>query len=150
MLNGPLASYPIDSMKAILHKAVFIPGESDTIAFEIVTNLAFRAIGQKIQSTLLEPIMKLEVVTPEDYVGEVLSDINRRRGVVLETESKLGARVISAHVPLAEMFGYVTILRTLTSGRASSTLEFSHYEPLPLPMAAEIIRKVTGKQLVIN
>jgi elongation factor G len=89
-------------------------------------------------------------VTPEDYVGEVLSDINRRRGVVLETESKLGARVISAHVPLAEMFGYVTILRTLTSGRASSTLEFSHYEPLPLPMAAEIIRKVTGKQLVIN
>lgn len=150
MLNGPLASYPIESMKAVLHQASFIQGESDATAFEIVANLAFRNIGQKIQATLLEPIMKLEVVTPEDYVGEVLSDINRRRGVVLDTESKLGARVINAHVPLSEMFGYVTILRTLTSGRASSSMEFSHYEALPLPMAAEIVKKVTGKQLVIN
>ncbi len=150
MLNGPLASYPIESMKAVLHQASFIQGESDATAFEIVANLAFRNIGQKIQATLLEPIMKLEVVTPEDYVGEVLSDINRRRGIVIDTESKLGARVINAHVPLSEMFGYVTILRTLTSGRASSTMEFSHYEALPLPMAAEIVKKVTGKQLVIN
>ncbi len=150
MLNGPLASYPIESMKAVLHNANHIQGESDATAFEIVANLAFRAIGQKNQATLLEPIMKLEVVTPEDYVGEVLSDINRRRGMVLETESKAGARIISAHVPLAEMFGYVTILRTLTSGRASSTMEFSHYEQLPLPMAAEIVKKVTGKLLVIN
>lgn len=150
MLNGPLASYPIESMKAILHKASFVHGESDATAFEIVANLAFRAIGQKNQATLLEPIMKLEVVTPEDYMGEVLSDINRRRGVVLDTESKLGARVIRANVPLSEMFGYVTILRTLTSGRASSTMEYSHYEALPLSMAAEIVKKVTGKQLVIN
>ncbi|MCX7862939.1 MAG: elongation factor G [Bacteroidales bacterium] len=150
MLNGPLASYPIESMKAVLNKASFIQGESDATAFEIVANLAFRNIGQKIQATLLEPIMKLEVVTPEDYVGEVLSDINRRRGIVLETESKLGARVINAHVPLSEMFGYVTILRTLTSGRASSTMEFSHYDALPINLAAEIVKKVTGKQLVIN
>jgi elongation factor G len=150
MLNGPLASYPIESMKAILHKINYIQGESDANAFEIAANLAFRAICQKNQATLLEPIMKLEVVTPEDYVGEVLSDINRRRGIVLETESKHGARVISANVPLSEMFGYVTILRTLTSGRASSTMEYSHYEALPLPMAADIVKKVTGKQLVIN
>lgn len=150
MMNGPLASYPLESMKVVLHNAQHIQGESDATAFEIAANLAFRAIGQKANATLLEPIMKLEVVTPEDYVGEVLSDVNRRRGVVLETESKLGARVIKANVPLSEMFGYVTILRTLTSGRASSTMEFSHYEAMPFEMAADIVKKVTGKQLLIN
>jgi len=150
MMNGPLASYPIESMKVILHEANQIQGESDATAFEIAANLAFRAIGQKASATLMEPIMKLEVVTPEDYVGEVLSDINRRRGMVFETESKLGARIIKAQVPLAEMFGYVTILRTLTSGRASSTMEFSHYEAMPFELAAEIVKKVTGKQLLIN
>ncbi|NSW45616.1 MAG: elongation factor G [Bacteroidales bacterium] len=150
MMNGPLASYPIENMKVILHEANHIQGESDVTAFEIAANLAFRAVGQKNSATLMEPIMKLEVVTPEDYVGEVLSDINRRRGMVLETESKLGARIIKAQVPLAEMFGYVTILRTLTSGRASSTMEFSHYEAMPFELAAEIVKKVTGKQLLIN
>jgi len=150
MMNGPLASYPIENMKVILHEANHLQGESDATAFEIAANLAFRAIGQKASATLMEPIMKLEVVTPEDYVGEVLSDINRRRGMVLETESKLGARIIKVQVPLAEMFGYVTILRTLTSGRASSTMEFSHYEAMPFEMTAEIVKKVTGKQLLIN
>lgn len=150
MMNGPLASYPLESMKVILHSAMQVQGESDATAFEIAANLAFRAIGQKANATLMEPIMKLEVVSPEDYVGEVLSDINRRRGVVLETESKMGARIIKANVPLSEMFGYVTILRTLTSGRASSTMEFSHYEKMPFEMAAEIVKKVTGKQLLIN
>jgi elongation factor G len=150
MMNGPLASYPLENMKVVLHNAMHIQGESDATAFEIVANLAFRAIGQKASATLMEPIMKLEVVTPEDYVGEVLSDINRRRGIVLETESKMGARIIKANVPLSEMFGYVTILRTLTSGRASSTMEFSHYEKMPFDMAAEIVKKVTGKQLLIN
>lgn len=150
MMNGPLASYPIESMKAILHNASHVPGESDNTAFEIAANLAYRAIGQTANATLMEPIMKLEVVTPEDYVGEVLSDINRRRGIVLETESKMGARIIKVNVPLSEMFGYVTILRTLSSGRASSTMEFSHYEKMPFEMAAEIVKKVTGKQLLIN
>ncbi len=150
MVNGPLASYPVENMKAILHSAQYLQGESDALAFEIVANMAYRSIGQKASLTLLEPIMKLEVVTPEDYVGDVLSDINRRRGMVLETESKLGARIIKAQVPLSEMFGYVTILRTLTSGRASSTMEFSHYDVMPFEMVAEIVKKVTGKQLLIN
>lgn len=150
MMNGPLASYPIENMKVTLLNASYIIGESDSTAFEIAANLAFRAIGQKANVTLMEPIMKLEVVTPEDYVGEVLSDINRRRGIVLETESKLGARIIKANVPLSEMFGYVTILRTISSGRASSTMEFSHYEKMPFEMAAEIVKKVTGKKLLIN
>jgi elongation factor G len=150
MLNGPLASYPMENMKVVLQNASFVPSESDVTSFEIAANLAFRTIGQKSNATLLEPIMKLEVVTPEGYVGDILSDINRRRGMVLETESKLGARIIKAQVPLSEMFGYVTIIRTLTSGRASSTMEFSHYEAMPFSMTAEIVKKVTGKQLLIN
>jgi elongation factor G len=137
-------------MKVVLQNASFVPSESDVTSFEIAANLAFRTIGQKSNATLLEPIMKLEVVTPEGYVGDILSDINRRRGMVLETESKLGARIIKAQVPLSEMFGYVTIIRTLTSGRASSTMEFSHYEAMPFSMTAEIVKKVTGKQLLIN
>ncbi len=150
MLNGPLASFPMENLKVVLQHASFIPNESDVTSFEIVANLAYRAIGQKASATLLEPIMKLEVVTPEEYVGEVLSDINRRRGMVQETESKLGARIIKAQVPLSEMFGYVTILRTLTSGRASSTMEFSHYETMPFMMTSDIVKKITGKQLIIN
>lgn len=150
MANGPLASYPLENMKVVLHNAKHIQGESDEIAFEIAANLAFRAIGQKASTTLLEPMMNLEVVTPEDYVGEILSDLNRRRGVVLETESKHDVRIIKAKVPLSEMLGYVTVLRTLTSGRASSTMEFSHYEAMPFEKVADIVRKITGKQLLIN
>ena len=94
---------------------------------------------------MLEPIMAVEVVTPEDYMGDVISDLNKRRGQVEGMDSKAGARVIKAKVPLSEQFGYVTVLRTLSSGRASSTMEFSHYEPMPPNLAKEILEKVTGK-----
>jgi elongation factor G len=97
---------------------------------------------------MLEPIMSVEVVTPEEYMGDVISDLNKRRGQVEGMDSKAGARVIKAKVPLAEQFGYVTVLRTLTSGRASSTMEFSHYEPMPENLAREILEKVTGKAFI--
>jgi elongation factor G len=96
---------------------------------------------------MLEPIMSVEVVTPEEYMGDVISDLNKRRGQVEGMDSKAGARVIKAKVPLAEQFGYVTVLRTLSSGRASSTMEFSHYEQMPPNLAREILEKVTGKSL---
>ncbi|MCX7954961.1 MAG: elongation factor G [Bacteroidales bacterium] len=150
MLNGPLASYPLDNMKVVLHNAKYLPVESDTLAFEIVANMAYRSVCQKIKATLLEPIMNLEVVTPEEYVGDVLSDITKRRGIIKETEMKHGARIIRALVPLSEMFGYVTVLRSLTSGRASSTLQYAYYEQMPTQMANEILRKITGKELIIN
>jgi elongation factor G len=92
--------------------------------------------------------MSVEVVTPEEYMGDVISDLNKRRGQVEGMDSKAGARVIKAKVPLAEQFGYVTVLRTLTSGRASSTMEFSHYEPMPENLAREILEKVTGKAFI--
>jgi len=98
---------------------------------------------------LLEPIMKVEVVTPEEYMGDVIGDFNRRRGQITGMESQLSARVILANVPLAEMFGYVTILRTLSSGRATSTMEFSHYEEVPAGLAAEVIAKVTGTKSIV-
>jgi elongation factor G len=94
---------------------------------------------------MLEPIMAVEVVTPEEYMGDVISDLNKRRGQVEGMDSKAGARVIKAKVPLSEQFGYVTVLRTLSSGRATSTMEFSHYQKMPTNLSNEILEKVTGK-----
>ena len=144
MNNGPLAGYPIDSMKVILKDGSYHPVDSDSLSFELAAKMAFRNVAAKGNPVLLEPIMSAEVVTPEEYMGDVISDFNRRRGQVEGMVSKSGARVIKARVPLAEKFGYVTVLRTLTSGRATSTMEFLHYEEVPSEIAKKIIEKAKG------
>ncbi len=145
MFNGPLAGFPVESLKVRLTDGSFHAVDSDQLAFEIAARQAFKKAAAKAHPIMLEPIMAVEVVTPEDYMGDVISDLNKRRGKVEGMDSKAGARVIKAKVPLAEQFGYVTVLRTLTSGRASSTMEFSHYEGMPDNLSKEILEKVTGK-----
>jgi elongation factor G len=147
MQNGPLAGFPLDSLKVILKDGSYHPVDSDALAFEIAAKQAFRRAAIKCNPVLLEPIMATEVVTPEEYVGDVIGDFNRRRGKVEGMESKAGSRVIKAKVPLAEKFGYVTVLRTLTSGRATSTMEFSHFEEVPAAIANKIVEITKGKIL---
>jgi elongation factor G len=147
MVNGPLAGFPLDSLKVVLKDGSYHPVDSDALSFEIAAKQAFRKFAGKCNPVILEPIMSTEVVTPEEYVGEVISDFNRRRGKVEGMESKAGARVVKAKVPLAEKFGYVTVLRTLTSGRATSTMEFSHYEQVPADISNRIVEITKGKIL---
>jgi len=147
MANGPLAGFPLDSLKVVLKDGSYHPVDSDALAFEIAAKQAFRKYAGKCKPVILEPIMSTEVVTPEEYVGDVISDFNRRRGRVEGMESKAGSRVVKAKVPLAEKFGYVTVLRTLTSGRATSTMEFSHYEEVPAEIANRIVEITIGKIL---
>lgn len=147
MLNGPIAGFPLDSLKVVLKDGSYHPVDSDALSFEIAAKQAFRKFAGKCNPVILEPIMSTEVVTPEEYVGDVIGDFNRRRGRVEGMESKAGARVIKAKVPLAEKFGYVTVLRTLTSGRATSTMEFSHYEKVPADISNKIIDNTKGKIL---
>jgi elongation factor G len=147
MSNGPLAGFPLDSLKIVLKDGSYHPVDSDALSFEIAAKQAFRRFAGKCNPVLLEPIMSTEVVTPEEYVGDVISDFNRRRGRVEGMESKAGSRVIKAKVPLAEKFGYVTVLRTITSGRATSTMEFSHYEEVPAEIANRIVEITKGKIL---
>jgi elongation factor G len=147
MVNGPLAGFPLDSLKVVLKDGSYHPVDSDALSFEIAAKQAFRKFAGKCNPVILEPIMSTEVVTPEEYVGDVISDFNRRRGRVEGMESKAGARVVKAKVPLAEKFGYVTVLRTLTSGRATSTMEFSHYEQVPADISNRIVEITKGKIL---
>ncbi len=147
MDNGPMAGFPLDSLKVILKDGSYHPVDSDALSFEIAAKQAFRKFAGKCNPVILEPIMSTEVVTPEEYVGDVIGDFNRRRGKVEGMESKAGARVIKAKVPLAEKFGYVTVLRTLTSGRATSTMEFSHYEKVPAEISNRIVEITKGKIL---
>ncbi|HOW41437.1 MAG TPA: elongation factor G [Bacteroidales bacterium] len=147
MDNGPLAGFPLDSLKVVLKDGSFHPVDSDALSFEIAAKQAFRKFAVKCNPVILEPVMTTEVVTPEDYVGDVIGDFNRRRGRVEGMESKAGARVIRAKVPLSEKFGYVTVLRTLTSGRATSTMEFSHYEKVPAELQNRIVEITKGKIL---
>jgi elongation factor G len=114
------------------------------VAFELCAKEGFRAAAPKCKPVLLEPIMKLEVTTPEEYTGSVIGDLNRRRGLIKGQDSKNNAVLVKADVPLSEMFGYVTQLRTITSGRASSTMEFSHYAPAPNSVAEAVIEKAKG------
>ena len=145
MDNGILAGYGIDSMKVRLFDGSTHPVDSKPIAFELAAKEGFKAAAPKCKPVLLEPIMKLEVVTPEEYVGNVIGDLNRRRGMTTGQDSRPGGAIaIAAEVPLSEMFGYVTALRTNTSGRASSTMEFSHYAPAPKGIADEVIEYVKG------
>lgn len=145
MDNGVLAGYSIDSMKVRLYDGQTHPVDSKPIAFELCAKEGFRAAAISAGPVLLEPIMKLEVVTPDEYVGAVIGDLNRRRGLPKGQEQKSGGAVsIQAEVPLSEMFGYVTQLRTITSGRASSAMEFSHYSPAPKNVADSVIEKAKG------
>jgi elongation factor G len=145
LVNGPLAGYPVDGLKVTLLDGSFHAVDSDQLSFEICAKQAYRSAAPKAGPKLLEPIMKLEIVTPDEYMGDIIGDLNRRRGNVTGMESKAGARVISAHVPLSEQFGYVTTLRTLSSGRATSSMEFSHYEEVPRNLAEKILTEIQGK-----
>ena len=145
MQNGVLAGYPLDSLKVTLTDGSFHAVDSDALSFEIAAKLAYREACAKAKPILLEPIMKVEVVTPDEYMGDVMGDLNRRRGQMEGMDTRAGAQVIKAKVPLSEMFGYVTTLRTITSGRASSSMEFSHYTECPKAIAEEVIAKVKGK-----
>ena len=145
MKNGVLAGYTMDSLKVSLLDGSFHAVDSDALSFEICAKMAYREACAKAKPVLLEPIMKLEVVTPEDYMGDIIGDLNKRRGNIEGMEMKAGGRVVKAKVPLAEQFGYVTVLRTLSSGRATSSMEFSHYEQVSANMAKDILEKVKGK-----
>jgi elongation factor G len=145
--NGVLAGYQLPSLKVVLRDGSFHAVDSDSLSFEIAARQAFRHACPKASPILLEPIMTVEVVTPEDYMGDVIGDFNKRRGQILGMESKGTARVIKAKVPLSEQFGYVTVLRTLSSGRATSSMEFSHYAEVPANIAKEIVEKSRGKEL---
>jgi elongation factor G len=145
MANGPLAGFPIEALKVTLLDGSYHPVDSDQLSFEICAKQAFKNAASKAKPALLEPIMKAEIVTPEEYMGDIISDLNRRRGHVSGMESKGGARVIKAQVPLAEQFGYVTVLRTLSSGRATSSIEFSHYEEVPRNIAVEVLEDAKGR-----
>ncbi len=145
MTNGVLANYPVDNMKVRVFDGSFHAVDSDSMSFELCAKAGFREAARKAKPVLLEPIMRVEVVTPDQYMGDVTGDLNRRRGMLEGMDSRAGAQVIKAKVPLSEMFGYVTQLRSLSSGRASSTMEFSHYSPAPSGIAEEVIAKVKGK-----
>jgi elongation factor G len=143
--NGVLAGYPLVGLKVILTDGSYHAVDSDALSFEICARSAYREALPKCKPVLLEPIMKVEVLTPEQNMGDVVGDLNRRRGQIEGMDSKGNAQVIKAKVPLSEMFGYVTQLRTLTSGRATSTMEFSHYNEAPVNIAADVISKAKGK-----
>jgi elongation factor G len=145
MLNGVLAGFAVDSLKVELLDGSFHPVDSDQLSFEIAGRQAFKAASAKAKPILLEPIMKVEVVTPEEYMGDIIGDLNKRRGQVEGMESKAGARVVKAKVPLAEMFGYVTVLRTISSGRATSSMVFSHFEGVSKAIAIEVVKEAEGK-----
>jgi len=145
MSTGVLAGYPVDMLKVRLFDGSFHAVDSDALSFEICAKIAFREAAPKAKPVLLEPIMKVEVVTPDLYMGDVMGDLNKRRGQLEGMDTRAGAQVIRAKVPLSEMFGYVTTLRTITSGRASSTMEFSHFAECPRTLADEVIAKVKGK-----
>ncbi|MBD5390040.1 elongation factor G [bacterium] len=139
--NGVLAGYPLESLKVRLIDGSFHPVDSDALSFEVCAKIGFKEACRKAKSVLLEPIMSLEIETPDDYVGDVSSDLNRRRGIMEGIEAKVGGQAIRAKVPLAEMFGYVTALRTLSSGRASSTMEYAYHAEAPANITEEVIKQ---------
>ena len=145
MKAGVLAGFPVDSIKVTLLDGSFHAVDSDAIAFEIAAKMAYRHAMPMANPVLLEPIMKMECITPEENMGDIVGDLNRRRGQVEGMDDRNGAKVVKAKVPLSEMFGYVTDLRTMSSGRASSTMEFSHFAPAPRNVADEVIKKAKGK-----
>jgi elongation factor G len=144
MVNGPLAGYPIDSMTVRLFHGSYHDVDSDSLSFELAARIGFKEAASKCAPQLLEPVMYVEVTTPDEYTGSVTGDLNRRRGIMKGMDSRGNAQVIKADVPLKELFGYVTDLRTITSGRASASLTFSHYSPVPRNLAEKVIEEVKG------
>ena len=144
MKNGVLAGFPIDALVVELLDGSYHNVDSDSLSFELCAKMAYRAALKACSPVLLEPIMKLEVVTPEENMGDVVGDLNRRRGMMKGMDDRNGAKVLKADVPLSEMFGYVTQLRTITSGRASSSMEFSHYSEAPKNIAEDVVAKAKG------
>ncbi len=144
MKNGPLAGFQMDTLKIVLKDGSFHAVDSDQLSFELAAKLGYRAAAKAAGAIVLEPIMKIEVVTPEENMGDIVGDLNRRRGQVNDMSDRSGAKIIKADVPLSEMFGYVTTLRTLSSGRATSTMEFSHYAETPPNIQEEIIKAEIG------
>ena len=145
MKNGVLAGFQMDAMKVTLFDGSFHAVDSDQLSFELAAKMAYRSAIPQAGAVLMEPIMKLEVLTPEENMGDIVGDLNRRRGVINGMDDRNGAKVVKAFVPLSEMFGYVTSLRTISSGRATSTMEFDHYEACPKGVADEVIAKANGK-----
>jgi elongation factor G len=139
--NGVIAGYPMVDVKATLYDGSYHEVDSSEMAFKIAGSMAFKNAAVKARPVLLEPLMKVEVVTPEDYMGDVMGDLNRRRGIVQGMEDSPSGKIINAHVPLSEMFGYATDLRSQTQGRATYTMEFDHYAEAPASVAEEIIKK---------
>ena len=144
MKNGPLAGFEVEGIKVTLKDGSFHPVDSDALSFELAAKMGFKEAGKKAKPVIMEPIMKIEVVTPEEYMGDIVGDLNKRRGSVNGMDDRNNAKVIKGFVPLSEMFGYVTTLRTLSSGRASSSMEFEKYEPAPSNVAEAIIAKARG------
>lgn len=144
MKQGPLAGYEMDSMKVTLIDGSFHPVDSDALSFELAAKMGYKEAARSAGAVILEPIMKLEVLTPEENMGDIVGDLNRRRGQINNMDDRAGSKVVKASVPLSEMFGYVTTLRTLSSGRATSTMEFSHYAETPSNIADEVIKKAKG------
>ena len=144
MKNGPLAGFEVDSMKVTLKDGSFHPVDSDSLSFELAAKLAFKTAAKAAKAVIMEPIMKLEVITPEENMGDIVGDLNRRRGQVNSMDDRAGAKVVAGEVPLSEMFGYVTSLRTLSSGRATSTMEFSHYAETPTNISETVISEIKG------
>ena len=145
MKNGPLAGFPVEALKVRLFHGSFHDVDSDTLSFELAARMGFRAATKKAKPQLLEPIMSVEVVTPEEYTGPVTGDLKKRRGIMKGMDTKAGAQVIKSDVPLSELFGYVTDLRTISSGRASASLTFAHFDPVPSGLQEEIIKKSKGE-----
>ena len=144
MKNGPLAGFEVEGIKVTLKDGSFHAVDSDALSFELAAKMGFREAGKKAKPVIMEPIMKLEVVTPEEYMGDIVGDLNRRRGTVNGMDDRNNAKVIKGFVPLSEMFGYVTSLRTLSSGRATSSMEFEKYEAAPASVAEKVIEKARG------
>ena len=144
MKNGPLAGFEMDAMKVTLKDGSFHAVDSDSLSFELAAKIGYKSAAKSAKSVIMEPIMKLEVLTPEENMGDVVGDLNRRRGQVNNMDDRAGSKVVKANVPLSEMFGYVTALRTLSSGRATSTMEFDHYAATPANVSAEVIKAIKG------
>ena len=144
MSNGVLAGYPLTGMRVRIFHGSYHDVDSDALSFELAAQIGYKEAGRKCKPKILEPVMAVEVVTPDDFTGPITGDLNRRRGMMKGMDGKNGATILKADVPLSELFGYVTTLRTLSSGRASASLTFSHYAEVPQGIADEVIAKVKG------
>ncbi|RYE23151.1 MAG: elongation factor G, partial [Sphingobacteriales bacterium] len=147
MTTGVLGGFPVESMRVRIFDGSFHQVDSDAMSFELCAKSGYREAGRKAKPIILEPIMKVEVVTPDQYMGDVTGDLNRRRAMLEGMDSRNNLQVIKAKVPLSEMFGYVTQLRSLSSGRATSVMEFSHYSPAPRNIEEEVIAKTKGNKV---